>query len=837
VNFASGCPYHNNMGSLYSDLRHSFRVLTSNPGFTSVAVAALALGIGANTAIFSVVNAVLLAPLPYPQPDQIMRIQRSFKGDSVGGSVSIPKFMAWKKANQAFQAMAIYDFAGPGLNLGSGDRPEQIKGIHVSAEYFQVFGVYPSLGRNFLPQEDQPNGPKSVILSHDLWRTRFSADPSLVGRPILLSGDSYTVAGVLPPTFHSDPPADVFIPMQADPNSTNQGHFLLAAGRLKPDVSLDSAKANMVVGGEQFRSANPNWMDKRESVAVIPLRDALVGDVRLALLILVGAVGFVLLIACANVANLLLARAAGRQREIAIRTAIGASRGHLVRQLLTESVLLSTIGGVLGLLIGTWSVPLLLAASPGNLPRINDQDHVSSAISALDWHVLVFTFAVALLTGVLFGLLPAIRVSKLDVNSVLKEASGRSGTGLRHNRVRSVLVAAEMALAVVLVAGAALMIRTFVGLRAVQPGFEAHNVITMQTALSGGRYDSTAKAENMTRQVTEHIEALPGVRAAASTVMLPVEGSLDLPFSIAGITPPKGDLYNGDEQWRFITPHYFTALHVPLFKGRMFDRRDTENSAHVLIINEAFAKKYWPQGDPIGQSVTIGKGLGPEFEDPTREVVGIVGNIREMGLSRGEMPAMYVPQSQVSDRLTKLANNLIPLSWIVETASDPSSLSASIQREIQAVDSQLAASKIRTMEQVISESTARENFNMLLLTIFAGLALLLAAIGIYGLMSYTVEQRTQEIGIRMALGADRSDMLQLVVRQGMLLAGIGVAVGLAASFGLTRLLAGLLFGVKTTDPLTYASVAIILISVAFLASYIPARRATKIDPLVALRYE
>src|SRR5580658_8353929 len=827
------------MSSLLSDLRRAFRVLTSNPGFTTVAVAALALGMGANTAIFSVVNAVLLAPLPYPQSDRIMRVDRGFKGnDGGGGSVSIPKFMAWKKANNTFQAMAIYDFSGPGLNLGSGDRPQQIKGIHVSAEYFQVFGVSPAVGRTFLPQEDQPNGAKAAVLSNDLWRNRFGSDPSLVGKPILLGGDPYTVVGILPASFHSDPPADIFLPMQADPDSTNQGHYLLAAALLKPGATLDSARANMIAAGEQFRAANPKWMDKSETVAVIPLRDAVVGDVRFSLLILVGAVGFVLLIACANVANLLLARAAGRQREIAIRTAIGASRGHLIRQLLTESVLLSSIGGILGLLIGTWAVPVLLAVSPGNLPRINAEDHIASAISMFDWRVLAFTFGIALLTGVLFGLLPALRISKLDVNSVLKEASGRSGTGLRHNRVRSILVAGEMALAVILVAGAALMIRTFVGLRSVQPGFDPHNVITLQTSLSGGRYDSAAKAENMTRQVVEHIEALPGVRAAAATVMLPVDSlGLDLPFTLEGVPPAKGDVYNGDELWRFVSPHYFSVLRVPLLRGRAFDQRDTGNSARVVIINQAFAQKYWPKGDPIGQRVTIGKGLGPQFEEPAREIAGIVANIRENGLKNGDEPVMYVPQSQITDGLTQLANSVIPLSWIVQTAAEPSSLSAAIQHEIQSVDSQLAASKIRTMDQVISESTARQNFNMLLLTIFAGLALLLAAIGIYGLMSYTVEQRTQELGIRMALGASRGDMLKLVVRQGMLLTGIGLAIGLFASLGLNRLLANLLFGVKTTDPVTYAAVAIILISVALLATYIPARRATKIDPVVALRYE
>ena len=579
-------------------------------------------------------------------------------------------------------------------------------------------------------------------------------------------------------------------------------------------------------------------MDKSESVAVIPLRDALVGDVRLALLILVGAVGFVLLIACANVANLLLARAAGRQREIAIRTAVGASRGHLIRQLLTESVLLSTIGGVLGLLIGAWSVPLLLAVSPGNLPRVNDEEHVASVVSALDWHVLVFTFAIALLTGVLFGLLPALRISKLDVNSVLKEASGRSGTGLRHNRVRSVLVAAEMALAVILVVGAGLMIRTFVGLRSVATWIRSaqrhhHANIAERRPLrqhcQGREHDSPGGGSHRgaagSARSRGHRERCR--RKVASTCPLPSKAS----------RPPRATYTmattSGDSSARTIS----ARCAYPCLRGRVFDQRDTGNSARVLIINQAFAKKYWPKGDPIGQRIMIGKGLGPDFEEPARQIVGIVGNVRETGLQYVDEAVMYIPQSQTTDGLTKLANSVIPLSWIVETAGDPSSLSTAIQHEIQSVDSQLAASKIRTMDQVISESTARQNFNMLLLTIFAGLALLLAAIGIYGLMSYTVEQRTQEIGIRMALGASRGDMLKLVVRQGVLLSGIGVVIGLAASFGLNRLLANLLFGVKATDPVTYAAVTVILVLVALLATYIPARRATKIDPLVALRYE
>jgi putative ABC transport system permease protein len=824
------------MASLLSDLRHSIRVLLNSPGFTTIAIAALALGIGANTAIFSVVNTVLLQPLPYTDPGRIMRVERGFP-QGTGSSASIPKFMAWNK-NQVFESLAIYDFQGLGLNLGSGDRPEQVHGIHVSKDYFRVFGVAPAVGRTFLPQEDLPGGAKAAVISNALWKTRLGGDASIVGKPLALAGDVYTVVGILPASFRPDPPADVFIPMQADPDSINQGHYLLVAGRLKPGVTLDAAKANMKLAGERFRAANPKWMDKTESVAVVPLREALVGDVKPALLILVGAVGFVLLIACANVANLLLARASGRQKEIAIRTAVGASRGRLISQLLTESVLLAAVSGLIGFLIGAWGVRVLLALSPGNLPRVNQEDHAASLVTALDWHVLVFTFGIALLTGVVFGLFPALHICRLDVNSVLKETSGRSGTGLRQNRARSVLVASEMALAVILLVGAVLTIRTFVGLSSVQPGFDVHNVITMQTSLSGGRYDSTSKVENMSRQVVQRIEALPGVQSATATIMLPIEGGVDLPFLVEGRPPAKGDLYTGDEQWRAVSAHYFAAFRIPVVRGRAFEERDTGKSERVVIINQAMAKKYWPKDDPLGQRIAIGgSALGPDFAEPARQIVGIVGNVRESGLKDSDQGVMYIPQPQTTDGLTKLANSVLPLSWAVRTGNDPSALSAAIQREIRAVDGQLPVSKVRTMEQVVSESTARQNFNMLLLSIFAGMALLLAAIGIYGLMSYTVEQRTQEIGIRMALGAGRGDMLKLIMRQGMLLVGIGAAVGLAAAFGLARVLSSLLFGVKASDPLTYATVAVVLISVAFFATYVPARRATKIDPLIALRYE
>lgn len=825
------------MGNFLTDLRHSIRLLIKSPGFSVIAIAALALGIGANTAIFSVVNTVLLQPLPYPEPDRIVRVQRVYKSGDVGSSTSIPKFFAWKNNNQTLDALALYDFAGPGLNLGSSDHPQQVKGIHVSEDYFHVFGVSPTQGRTFTTQEDQPGGAKVAVISNSLWQSRFASDPNLVGKPILLGGDAYTVIGILAAGFRPDPPADVFLPMQADPNSSNQGHYLLCAGRIKAGVTLQAVNANLKVSADRFRATNHSLMNGDESAGAMPLRDALVGDVRMPLLILVGAVSFVLLIACANVANLLLARAAARQREIAIRTAIGANRGRLVRQLLTESLMLGLVSGVAGFVFGAWGVRVLLALSPGNLPRINDATHAASVVSALDWRVLAFTIGVSLLTGILFGLFPAVQISRLDVNSSLKETSGRSGTGLRQNRVRSILVVSEMALAVILLTCAAFMIRTFLGLRSVQQGFDPHNVITMQTSMAGGKYDTTAKADVMVRQVIQRIESLPGVQSATAAISLPVEGGIDIPFIIDGRPLDKNSPFHGDEQWRCVSNHYFATFHVALLRGRTFDDHDSGKSEKVVIINQAFAKKYWGNDNPIGKTISIGKGIGKIFEEPSRQIIGIVGNVRESGFGGDQQEVMYVPQSQISDGLTTLANSVLPFSWAVRTAMDPASLSAAIQHEFLAVDGQLPVSNVRTMDQVISESSARQNFNTLLLSIFAGLALLLAAIGIYGLMSYTVEQRSQEFGIRMALGAGTGDMLGMVVRQGMLLAGIGLVIGLGAAYAISKLLAKFLAGIQVNDPVAYTTVALTLISVAFFATVIPALRASKVDPLNALRYE
>jgi predicted permease len=537
------------------------------------------------------------------------------------------------------------------------------------------------------------------------------------------------------------------------------------------------------------------------------------------------------------VANLLLARAAGRQRELAIRAAVGASRWRVVRQLLTESVILSSLGGLLGFVLGVAGVHALLLLVPGNIPRLNDPDHAQELFSIVDWRIAAFTIGVTFLTGILFGLFPALQISNPDITSTLKEASGRSATGRKQNRVRKLLVAAEMALALVLLASATLLIRTFIGLSTVSSGIDPHHVLTMQISLAGQRYATTEKVDQFTSQVLRRVEGLPGVTGAATAIVLPTNSEIDLPFNIAGKPPKAGENYNGDEQWRSVSPHYFAVFKIPLLSGRLLNERDTGNAAKVVIINQAMAKKYWPKENPVGQVIVIGKGLGPQFDDPPRQIIGIVGDVRETGLGDTDVGVMYLPASQQPQGITQLANSVLPLSWCIRSNLDMKSLSAAVLKEIQAIDGQMPVSKVRSMEQILSEGTSRQNFNMVLLSIFAGIALILAAIGIYGLMSYSVEQQTQELGIRMALGADKMQLLQLIVKQGMMPALFGVAAGLAIAFGVTRLLASLLYGVKATDPASFLLVAVVLTTVALAATYLPARRAMNVDPVVALREE
>ena len=819
------------MGELLQDLRYAARALRRSPGFAITAILALALGIGANTAIFSVINTVLLQPLNYPEPNRLVELELSSPQGNANVT-SIPKFIAWKNLTKVFQAVAAYDLGGPGVNLTGGDRPEQLKGLHVSADYFSVFGATTVLGRPFTPEEDRPGGPDVAVISNGLWRSRFGADPNLVGSTISLGGEPYVVTGVLRPGFSSDPPADIYLPLRADPNSTDQAHYLRATARLLPGVTLSMAQAAMKLSAKEYEQKFPNSLGPQGSFTAEPLRDTVVGDVRKALLVLLGAVGLVLLIACANVANLLLARATVRQREIAIRAAIGAGRARIIRQLLTESVLLALAGGVLGLILGYAGVRALLAINPGNIPRIGDS---GSAVS-LDWTVLLFTFAISVLTGILFGLIPAMNASRTDLNATLKESGSRTGGSSHHHRIRSILVVTEMSLAIVLLVGAALLIRTFLALRTVDPGFDAHNVLVMEMSLTGPRFEKTAGVAELVRDAEQRVEALPGVESMASTCCLPLEGGLGLPFSIVG-RPLTNGPYTGGASWRTISPEYFKVFHIPLIRGRLFTDRDDAGSAPVVLINEGLAKQYWKDADPVGQQIVIGKGVGPEFEEPPRQILGVVGDVRDQGLNNNPDPIMYVPVSQIPNGVTALNNRIIPLTWVVRTKVSPNSVSPDIQKELRAASGGLPVGHIRSMDQVRIESTALTDFNMTLLAVFAGIALVLAAVGIYGLMAYSVQQRIQETGIRMALGASPEDVRKMVVWQGMRLALAGVLLGVASAFALSRVLASFLFGVQPRDPLTFAIVAVVLSLIALLATYVPALRASRVDPMAALRYE
>ncbi len=819
------------MGDFRSDLKYSLRMLITHPAFTVTAIAALALGIGANTAIFSVVDTVLLKPLTYPDAGRIVRFMNT-SPDGSGTSSSPVNFNFWKAQTSVFQDVAAYDFGGPGFNL-TGDVPEQVRGLHVSQNYFRLFGAHVLLGRTFTPQEDSPNGGNVVVLSYGFWQRRFGGNKKIVGSAISLSNQAYTVVGVLGRSFETDPSADLWVPFQIDPNSTNQGHYFNVAGRLKPGVTLAQANAELKLAAEQFQRRYPNGLGANASFKVEPLRDSIVSGARHSLLVLLGAVSFVLLIACANVANLLLVRAAGRRREFAIRAAMGASRLRIMRQLLTESVVLALSGGVLGLVLGLVGVRALLAVSPAGLPRIGEH----GAAVGIDWRVLVFTVGVSLITGILFGLFPAIGASRPDLNSALKEGSNRSGTGFRQGKARSLLVISEVSLALVLLIGAALLIRTYIALRNVNPGFDAHNVLTLQMSLTGDRFMKTAGVAQVAREGRERMNAIPGVESSAFTCCLPLMVGYGLPFNIVGRPATGKSPWTGGSAWMSASPGYFKVFKIPMVRGRAFTEQDDGSAPGVVIINEAFAKKYWPKQNPLGQQLLIGKGVGPQFTEPARQVVGVVVDVHDGGLNRDPFPLMIVPSAQVTDGMTALNANIQAMFWVVRTHGDPHQYIPAITKQLRLASGGFPVAHVRPMSEVVSQSTAREQFNMLLLMIFGATALILAAIGIYGLMAYSVQQRTQEMGIRMALGADRRRIRGLVVWQGMRLAIVGVVVGIAAAFGLTRFLASFLFSVKSWDPLVFVSVPVILSAVALVAVWFPATRASRLDPQQALRVE
>ena len=823
---------------LFKDVHYGARNLRRSPGFTLTAVAALALGMGATTAIFSIVDTVLLKPLHVPNPDRLVVLSMTSGSESGDGDSASPaKFMHWRTQTSVIQDVSAFLYGY--INYTGGEVREQWRFTRMSANTFRCFGIPIVQGRGFMPTEDLPNGPAVAVISQGLWKRRFASDPRILGKAISLNGEPHIVVGIAGDTSSMQeygPASEVYVPFQIDPNTSDQGDYFNVVARLKPGVTLIQAQARLQASAADYRVRFPNELGPKDGFTAKLFREDLVGDVRPLLLILLGAVGLVLLIACANVANLLLVRAAGRKREIAIRAAIGASRGRVIRQLLVESLLLSGAGGAVGMLLGYAGIRALLAVDTAGLPMVGK----GGAEVNVDWRVVGFTLAVSLITGIIFGLFPALQSSHADLNSVLKDSSGRWGTDLRHNQTRGVLMIAEVSLAVVLLVGSALLIRSFSALYAVDLGFETKNVVTTGVLLAGPKYSKSADVAETVRRGLEHLRALPGVVAAGTTCCLPLaQGNYSLNFDIAG--RPSATLSSAqDVGWATVSPGYFDVFKIPVKRGRAFTDQDDNKSPAVVVINERMAQQYWKDRDPLGERIVIGQETGiNQFKDePVRQIIGIVGDVRDEALDSKPHPVMYVPQAQLPDAVNQLFFRLLPMEWIVRTQRDPQALIPSIQEQLrQATGLPVPETELGSMDRVVWAQTGRQRFNMLVMTAFGCSALLLAAIGIHGLMAYTVQQRTQEIGIRLALGAEATQLRNMVVRQGMSLALTGVVIGLSAAWGVSRLMESLLFGVKPRDPVVFVIVPLALSAVALLSVWLPARRALRADPAVALRHD
>ena len=816
------------METLLHDVRFAVRVLWKGRGFTAVAIIALALGIGANSAIFSVVNAVVLRPLPYRDSERLVALWGNIHQEGLEElELSAPEFTDFRARADAFDGVAAYNVQG--FNLTGAGEPERIQGAAVSATLFPLLGVAPQRGRALLEAEDKPGSDQVVVISHALWQRRFGSDPNVAGRAVTLDGQSATVVGVMPASFHfPDTDTDIWKPIAFDADllsENNRGsHFLNVIARLKPGVSFDQAQAATVSLAHGIGAEHAGNYPRGFDAKLRPLREEIVGDARRPLLIIFGAVGLVLLIACANVANLLLSRAAARGREMAVRAALGASRWRIVRQLLTESVLLALAGGTCGLLLALWAVDLLVALAPAGTPRVEE--------IGLDLRVVGFTFAVSFVTGVVFGLAPALQAAKTDLNEALKEGSRGASDGPRRQRLRGLLVAAEFALSLVLLVAAGLLIKSYARIQAVSPGFDPEHVLTMRLVLPDAKYKDGGAKRAFFETLTARLKTLPGVEAVGANNLLPFNGyGGSRSFMIEGRPVPPGSPHP-EEQLRFITPGYFAALSIPVLRGRDFDARDTDGAPRVAVVSRAMAERYWPGEDVVGKRIAysgIGRGDTPKWI----EVVGIVGDVKHRSLDLPAQPHIYVPAYQP----LFAGFNLPPLYVAIRAQSDAAALASAVRREVMALDPEQPVANLKTMRQRLAESVAQRRFQMTLLGVFAACALLLAAVGIYGVMSYTVARRTHEIGVRVALGAQTRDVLRLVLRQAMTLALVGVGAGLVGALAATRLLASLLYGVSASDPVVFAGVALLLTLVAVVASYIPARRATKVDPMVALRYE
>lgn len=805
------------METLLQDLRYSIRMLLKKPSFTAIAVLALAIGIGANTAIFSVVNAILLRPLPYRNFERISMIWMDNPKLAVAEDWhSFPNYLDYKEQNQVYEDMAAFNTRSFNLT-GAGD-PVRVLGVWSTASLFTVLGVAPELGQVFTEAEEEPGKDLVVVISDGLWKSRFGRDAGIVGQQISMNGVNRTVLGIMPASFiFPEKNTDVWIPIPVTPQRKQARNSISykAVGRLKPGVTMARAREDM---GAIAKRLDDQFSQSGYGVNLVLLRDQETKGVKAALLVLLGAVGFVLLIACANVANLLLARAAIREKEIAIRLALGAGRRRVIRQLLTESMVLGVAGGAAGLLLAIWGLDALIALSPADVPHLDQ--------TRMDIRVLAFTVAVSLLTGLLFGLVPALQASKPDLNDALKEGGRGSGGGVRAIRVRNLLVVSEIALSLILLVGAGLLIRSFVRLQQFELGFNPENLLTMRVQLPGSKYREGKQVTAFYQQLIERLEAVPGVQSAgaiASVFLTDTPNSTN--FTIEG-RPVAVGAESIEVPLDSVTTNYFKVMGIPLIEGREFDEHDLPTSPPVAIINQTFARRFFPNEDPIGKRYMYGS-PGPD-NNSWITIVGVVGDMRRTGFDRPVRPETFLPEGQNPDNA---------LTIVARTNGDPAALAGGLRNEVWAIDKDQSVYDVKTMRQVLSEMLSQRRFNMLLLGIFAAVALTLAAVGIYGVMSYAVAERTHEIGLRMALGAQTGDVLSLIVRQGMLLAGTGLVVGLVASFGLTRLMTSLLYGVSATDPLTFIAIPVVLTGVALGACLVPARRAIKVDPMVALRYE
>ena len=810
------------MDSLLKDLRYAVRSLLRYPTFTIVAVLTLALGIGANTAIFTVVNAVLLRPLPFADSERLMMVGTSTPSIKIFNA-SKNNFLYWREHTKSFDGLTTFrTFTAP-ITTGATD-PEYLSGLRVSEDFFNVFQLYPKLGRTFSNEENATGGPTAVLLSDRVWKRMFGGRSDVLNTTVLINSNPYTVIGVMP-EFWFETTADVITPLQL---STSQDVMAAGAnypviGRLRYGVTRERAFADMNVIAEQFRSAYPNQVANGEGINVLSYQEYMVGEMRTPLLVLLGAVAFVLLIACANVVNLQLSRAVARSREIAIRAAVGASRWRVVRHLVIEGLVLSIVGGIAGLLLAGWGVAALKTIIPeGMLPRA-DQIGFSS-------QVFFFTALISMLAGILFGLTPALQLTRLDLTHALKEATRTGSKGRTHGRFRNALVVSQISLALILLVGATLLIRTFANLRGIDPGFDASHLLTLELTPRGPQYATTVQVAEFNDRAMQRIGSLPGVESVATTSTLPLRRWLNLPIEFVGKSVEVVSA-----EWRMISDGYFDAMKMRITQGRNVSQTDSANAPGVVVVNEAFVRRYFKEGSPLGERIVVGRVMGKGLARPEPlEVVGVVSDNKQISLKDPPLPTIYVPTSQVPDGLMA---NFRSFYFVIRTSGDPSTYAAAVRREVLALDRQQPPRNIRTMEEVIATSIASPRFYMLLLALFGVIGLTLSAVGIYGVMAYGVSQRTQEFGIRMALGAQMNDVLRMVLAHGMKLILIGVVIGLAASFALTRALKTLLFGIQPTDLTTFVIVAIVLVVVALIASYIPARRATKVDPLVALRYE